>query len=75
MIVAVVVLIAVVVWGQRQFTGSGPLTEAAYFEVPRGASLRRVSEGFAERGIVSSATLFRIGTEYSDKAGDLKFGN
>ncbi len=47
MIVAVVVLIAVVVWGQRQFTGSGPLTEAAYFEVPRGASLRRVSEGLA----------------------------
>ena len=75
MIVAVVVLIAVVVWGQRQFTGSGPLTEAAYFEVPRGASLRRVSDALAERGIVSSATLFRIGTEYSDKAGDLKFGN
>lgn len=62
-------------WGQRQWTAEGPLEEAIFFEVPRGASLRAVSEDLAEAGAVSSAMIFRLGTEYADRAGDLRFGS
>jgi UPF0755 protein len=53
----------------------GPLEQAIFFEVPRGASLRAVSEDLAEAGAVTSAAVFRLGTEYADAAGDLRFGS
>lgn len=62
-------------WGQSQYRAEGPLAQATFFEVPRGASLRVVSQKLAEQGAVSSPMIFRIGVEYSDRAGDLKFGN
>jgi UPF0755 protein len=62
-------------WGQRQWTAEGPLDQAIFFEVERGATLREVSEDLAEAGAVSSAMLFRLGTEYADAAGDLRFGS
>jgi UPF0755 protein len=34
-----------------------------------------VSEDLAEAGAVSSAAIFRLGTEYADAAGDLRFGS
>jgi len=63
-----------IAWGQREFREPGPLTEAVFFEVPRGASLSRVSEDLQAAGAVSSAMLFRLGTEYSDMADQLRFG-
>lgn len=62
-------------WGNARFAADGPLAEATFFEVRRGASLKRVSEDLAEAGIISSPSLFRIGAQYSDRAGNLKFGN
>jgi UPF0755 protein len=74
----IVIALAVAVaigWGQRQWTAEGPLDQAIFFEVERGATLREVSEDLAEAGAVSSAMLFRLGTEYADAAGDLRFGS
>ncbi len=75
LIVLAIGLAVAVGWGQRQWTAEGPLDEAIFFEVPRGASLRAVSEDLAEAGAVSSAMIFRLGTEYADQAGDLRFGS
>jgi UPF0755 protein len=76
--VFIVILFAVggvIGWGQSQYSGQGPLEQAVFFEVPRGASLRSVSEKLEAQGAVTSAAIFRIGSEYAGKAGDLKFGN
>lgn len=75
LIVLLIALAGAIAWGQREFREAGPLTEAVFFEVPRGASLRRVSEDLEAAGIVSSAMLFRLGADYADMAGALRFGN
>jgi len=75
LIVVLIALAGAIAWGQREFRTEGPLAEATFFEVPRGASLRRVSEDLAEAGIVSSAMLFRLGAEYAEMSGALRFGN
>lgn len=62
-------------WGQSQYSSDGPLEQATFFEVPRGASLRSVSDRLAEEGAVSNASIFRIGVQYAGMAQDLKFGN
>ena len=60
--------------GKSRWTAPGPLTEARFFEVPRGASLRAVSRSLAEEGIVSSDAIFRLGAEYTERGDGLKFG-
>ncbi len=75
LIVAFIALAAAIAWGQNSFRVPGPLAEATFFEVPRGASLRRVSEDLEAAGAVSSAMLFRVGAEYADMADQLRFGN
>lgn len=74
LILMLIALAGAVAWGQREFRADGPLEAGVFFEVPRGASLRRVSEDLVEMGVVRSAMIFRLGTEYSDMAGDLRFG-
>ena len=73
-IVAVICLAALVQIGRSQWSEPGPLDEAAFFEVPRGASIRDVSEALAAGGIVSSGRVFRIGADYTGRERDLKFG-
>jgi UPF0755 protein len=75
LILLAIALAGAVGWGQRQWAADGPLEQAIFFEVPRGASLRAVSEDLAEAGAVTSAAVFRLGTEYADAAGDLRFGS
>lgn len=74
-IVVLVVAAGILAWGREQFRGQGPLTEAICFKVERGASLSAVSRALEEQGAISDARIFRIGAEYSDKAGGLKFGS
>jgi UPF0755 protein len=66
---------AVVAWGRQQFAGPGPLTDAVCFKVERGAALSRVADNLAAQGVVSSAAIFRIGTDYAGRADDLRFGS
>jgi UPF0755 protein len=75
LIVVFIALAGAIAWGQREFRAPGPLTEAAFFEVPRGASLRRVSEDLAETGAVTSALLFRLGADYAGMGDQLRFGS
>ncbi|MEM1077186.1 MAG: endolytic transglycosylase MltG [Pseudomonadota bacterium] len=75
LIVAAVMLIAVIGWGQRSYVSTGPLETPIFFEVPRGASLTRVADALEADGAISSATIFRLGAQYTEQAGDLKFGN
>ncbi|WP_425090971.1 endolytic transglycosylase MltG [Tropicimonas sp. S265A] len=75
LIVAFLALIGIIAWGQREYTAPGPLAEATFFEVPRGASLTRVADDLAEAGVISSPTIFRLGAQYSELDDDLKFGN
>ncbi|TFL18604.1 endolytic transglycosylase MltG [Jannaschia formosa] len=73
-IVGIIVLIGLIQIGQSQWSGPGPLDEATFFEVPRGASLTRVSEALAAEGIVASDSIFRIGAKYSERDDEIKFG-
>ena len=75
LILALIALAGAIAWGQREFRAQGPLTDAVFFEVPRGASLRRVSEDLEAAGIVTSAMLFRLGADYAEMSGALRFGN
>ena len=74
-IVLLVVAAGVIALGKQKFTGPGPLTDAICFEVDRGASLSAISRALADRGAVSDPRIFRIGSEYSGRDADLKFGS
>ncbi len=65
----------VILWGQSQYTSAGPLEQSICLRVERGSNMRTVSETLSERGAVSNASIFRIGADYSDKAGLLKAGS
>lgn len=74
----IVVLIAIagaLGWAHSQFTTQGPLAAPIFFEVKRGASLRGVSDKLEEAGAIESALVFRLGADYTERAGALKFGN
>jgi len=75
LIVGFIAFAGLIAWGQRQYEAEGPLAEATYFEVARGATLTAVSENLAEAGIIDNATIFRLGARYTDRADELRFGN
>ena len=75
LIVGFIAFAGLIAWGQRQYTAVGPLAEATYFEVARGATLTAVSQQLEEAGIIDSATIFRLGARYTERAEDLRFGN
>ena len=74
-IVILVALAALVAWGRNEFVKPGPLSGPICLQVERGASLSAVSRNLEERGAITDARIFRIGAEYADRAGDLKFGS
>ncbi|MDH2327609.1 endolytic transglycosylase MltG [Cereibacter sp. SYSU M97828] len=73
-IVVLVLAAGLIAWGRQKFYEPGPLAQAVCVRVDRGASMRAVSADLAEMGAISNASIFRIGADYSDKAGLLKFG-
>ena len=74
-IVILVVVAGVLAWGRQAYNGPGPLSQAICFRVEKGASLSQVSRGLEAQGAVSDARIFRIASEYNDKARALKFGS
>ncbi|NHB77945.1 endolytic transglycosylase MltG [Rhodobacter calidifons] len=74
-IVILIGMAALVAWGRNEFFAAGPLQQPICLEVERGASLSAVSRTLEQRGAISDARIFRIGAEYADLAGDLKFGS
>ncbi|MEJ6391833.1 endolytic transglycosylase MltG [Gymnodinialimonas sp. 2305UL16-5] len=75
LIVALIAAAVALGWGQQQWVANGPLEAGAFFEVEEGESLNSVSNRLEEQGAVRSASIFRIGTRASDRAGDLRFGS
>jgi UPF0755 protein len=65
----------VILWGKGQYTAEGPLDQPICLQVERGSTMRRVSQKLEEQGAVSSAAIFRIGADYTDKADQLKAGS
>ncbi len=74
-IVILVALAGVLAWGRREYSGDGPLAEAICLLVPSGASISSLAEDLEARGAISNPTIFRIGADYSDRAGKLKAGS
>ncbi len=74
-VIVLMLAAAMVAWGRQEFAGPGPLTDAVCFKVMRGASLSGVADDLAAQRVVSSAAIFRIGTDYAGRADDLRFGS
>ncbi len=75
LIVLLVVLAGVIGWGRQQYAAEGPLTEAICVQVPRGGSIAAVAEDLEAKGAISSAAIFRLGSDYSDRTSRLKAGS
>lgn len=70
-----IALAVVALWARQEYEKPGPLTEEAVFEVKRGDRLGPVADRLEEQGVVTSATLFRIGARYAGAEQGLKFGD
>lgn len=73
-IVGLVVLFGLITWGQSQFRAPGPLAAPADFVIDKGESFTSVSNKLLAQGIVSNATILRIGARYAHLDSGLKFG-
>ncbi len=74
LIVGLFLLAGVVAWGSREYRAAGPLDAAICLEVPRGGSIKGLSADLLEKGAISSAFIFEVGADYTEKSGDVKFG-
>jgi UPF0755 protein len=75
LVVVLFVFGGVLIWAQSQYRAPGPLVQAICLEVPRGTNMSRVSQNLDEQGAVSSAMMFRLGADYTDKTQALKAGS
>ena len=66
---------ALALWGQAQYHGAGPLSEAKCLLVDRGQTMRKLSQKLDEMGALSQPAIFRIGSEYENKTAQLKAGS
>ena len=74
-IVGLIGLGIVISSGKRSFYAEGPLAAPICYRVAPGASLRAVSTGLAQEGAIASEQIFRIGAQYTERAGALRFGS
>ncbi|MBC6437310.1 MAG: endolytic transglycosylase MltG [Rhodobacteraceae bacterium] len=72
---AFIVLAVAVSWARHQFFAAGPLEQAIFFHVERGAGVRTVAENLAARGAVSSTLVFVLGAQYAGQADAVRFGH
>lgn len=73
-IVAGVLVAGMAVYAVQLFSAPGPLTESKRVVLERNDSLAKASERLAEAGVISNATIFRLGARYRDAAQSVKFG-
>lgn len=62
------------IWAIRSFSAPGPLTETKLVMLERGVTLSAVSEQFEAEGVISSATIFRLGARYRGIEGGVRYG-
>lgn len=75
MIVGLIGLAIVISAGKRSYYAEGPLEQGICFRVAPGSSLRVVSDGLAQQAAITSEQVFRIGAQYTNRAGNLRFGS
>lgn len=75
LVVAVFLFGGLLLWAQNEYSAEGPLQAPICLEVPRGSNMSRVSDNLAGQGAVSSAMLFRLGADYTDRTQQLKAGS
>ena len=75
LILGLFLLGGLVLWGKGQYDAAGPLEQAICLQVERGSNMRRVSEKLADQGAVTSAAIFRLGADYTEKSAALKAGS
>ncbi|MEM6565538.1 MAG: endolytic transglycosylase MltG [Pseudomonadota bacterium] len=64
-----------ILWGKSRYDGAGPLTESFCVEVPTGSNMRQISVDLQTAGAITSGSIFRMGADYQEKAGQLKAGS
>jgi UPF0755 protein len=64
-----------VAWGEKTYTGPGPLAQAVCVRVDKGASVASISKVLLGQGAISNGILFRLGAQYSGQPEGLKFGS
>lgn len=74
LIVGLFLLAGLVAWGSRQYSAEGPLEAAICLEVPGGGTMSGVTADLVDQGAISSAFIFEVGADYSEKSGLLKQG-
>ncbi|MBT2131142.1 endolytic transglycosylase MltG [Aliiroseovarius lamellibrachiae] len=74
-IAILIVGVGMIAWGKREFSQPGPLEQAVCLKVDKGSNFSRVSDRLSDMGAISSASIFRVGIEYSDKSSLLKAGS
>ncbi|MGR3460526.1 MAG: endolytic transglycosylase MltG [Roseovarius sp.] len=75
LVVTVFLLGGIILWGQAQYTATGPLKDAICLRVPPGTTMRGVSRDLEAEGAVTSGTIFRVGADYAGREDDLKAGS
>ena len=75
LVVGLFLMGGVILWGQSQYKAEGPLDTAICLRVESGSNMTRVSRDLEDQGAVTSATIFRMGADYTDKSQQLKAGS
>ncbi|AXT25716.1 endolytic transglycosylase MltG [Ruegeria sp. AD91A] len=75
LVVGLFMMGGLILWGQSQYKAEGPLETAICLQVRSGSNMTRVSQQLEEQGAISSATIFRMAADYTDRAQQLKAGS
>jgi UPF0755 protein len=75
LIVGLFLLAGLVAAGNKNYRAEGPLEQAMCLRVESGSNMRAVSKQLDDAGAITSAALFRLGADYSEKANQLKAGS
>lgn len=74
LILAMTMVGGIIAWGNSEMLQPGGFAEDVVFEVKAGDRLKGVSDSLEAKGLISSATIFRIAARYSGDDQGLKFG-
>lgn len=75
LVVGLFLMGGLILWGQSRYKNAGPLETAICLQVQRGSNMGAVSQQLQEQGAITSAVLFRMAADYTDKAPQLKAGS
>ncbi len=75
LVVGLFLMGGLILWGQSQYKSQGPLETAICLQVKSGSNMTNVSRELEDKGAISSATVFRMAADYTDKSQQLKAGS